>query len=202
MGWREALREVRRKSIHMIPGFFAIPFIYWLGRGVAAAVSALFFTLYALNELSLRGVIRVKVPIAYHTYMFMARRWELENKTFIGTVYFWGVATLAIILLPPTASAAAIMVSSFGDAAAAIIGKLVGGPLNPINPRKTLAGSAAMLLVSTLSCMVAGYDAAASLVIALAATLVEAATRRSLDDEYSVPIAAAITAAAASALRL
>ncbi len=201
-GLEAVARELRRKSIHMIPGFFAIPFIYWLGRPVAAAVSLLFLTLYLLHELSMRGVLKLRVPIAYHTYMLMARDWELETGTFIGPVYFWSVATAAIILLPAKAAAAAIMVSSFGDAAAALTGRLVKGPRNPLNPRKTIAGSVAMLSASTCSCLLAGLSPAASLLVAVAATLVEAATRRDVDDEYTVPIAAAITALLALKLHI
>ncbi len=186
------LVEVRRKSIHVIPGFLAIPFIVWLGRPIALAVSAFFLALYGLNELSLRYGLGWRVPIAYHTYLLMARREELRERTFIGTVYFWGVTTAAIALLPPEPAAAAVMVSSLGDAAAAIVGRALSNPRNPLNRRKSVAGSLAMLCTSAISCMATGFPLYSSLAIAAVATLVEAATRRSLDDEFTVPVAAAL----------
>ena len=187
------LREIKRKSIHVIPGFLAIPFVVWLGRPIALATSLFFLTLYTLNEASLRKNLGWKVPIAYHTYKIMARREELEGRTFIGTVYFWSLTSLIIALLPPEPAAAAIMVSSLGDAVAAIVGRAMPRPRNLLNSRKSLAGSLAMLLVSTFVCTLVGFDIIKSLAIALLSTIVEACTKKSVNDEITVPLAAAVS---------
>ena len=188
------LREVRRKSIHVIPGFLAIPFVIWLGRLIAALTALFFFTIYTLNEISLRYGLRWRVPIAYHTYTVMARREELEKKTFIGTVYFWGLTLLIILVLPPVPAAAAIMISSLGDAAAAIIGQAYPYPRNPLNKRKSIPGTLAMYLVSLGILLLLGYSLVASLITALIPTIAESATRVSVNDEITVPVAAAVSA--------
>ncbi len=188
------LKEIRRKSIHVIPGFLAILFIIWLGRPIAALTALFFFTIYILNEISLRYGLRWRVPIAYHTYMVMARREELEKKTFIGTVYFWGLTLLIILVLPPVPAAAAIMISSLGDAVAAIIGRAYPYPRNPLNKRKSIPGALAMYLVSIGILLLLGYSLVASLIAALIPTLAESATRVSVNDEITVPIAAAVLA--------
>ena len=190
MSREEVLKEIKRKSIHVIPGFFAIPFIEWLGKPYALAVSILFFTLYALNEYALRTGKNWKVPIAGHTYEIMARKEELEKKTFIGTVYFWGLTILIIAFLPPQQAAAAIMISSFGDAAAAIVGKAVGGPRIPYNRRKTVSGSIAMFIVSLISCLLAGVSIYAGIIVSLLSTIAESLTTVSVNDEISVPVTA------------
>ncbi|NPA99225.1 MAG: hypothetical protein GXO43_07585 [Crenarchaeota archaeon] len=193
MSREEVLKEIKRKSIHVIPGFFAIPFIEWLGKPYALAVSILFFTLYALNEYALRTGKKWKVPIAGHTYEIMARKEELEKKTFIGTVYFWGLTILIIALLPPQQAAAAVMISSFGDAAAAIVGKALGGPRVPYNRRKTIAGSISMFIVSLLSCMAAGIPVQQGLLVSLISTIAESATRISVNDEITVPVVSSVS---------
>ncbi len=129
--WDEVLREVKRKSIHVILGFVAIPIVIWLGKVVAIPMALLFLALYALNELHLKGLIRRPIPIATHTFRIMARREEIEKRTFIGTVFFWSLTVVIVALLPPVKAVAAIMVSSFGDAAAAIVGKAFPKPSIP-----------------------------------------------------------------------
>ncbi len=187
------LKEIRRKSIHVIPGFLAIPFVIWLGRPIALATALFFFTIYTLNEISLRKNLGWKVPIAYNTYMIMARKHELEQRTFIGTVYFWGLTALIIALLPPEPAAAAIIVSSLGDAAAAITGRALPVPSNPLNKRKSLIGSGAMFATSIISCLLVGFNILGSIVIALSSTIAEALTRKSVNDEITVPLVAAIS---------
>ncbi len=190
---KDVLKEIKRKSIHVIPGIFAIPFIEWLGKPYALAVSAFFFTLYSLNEYALRTGKKWSVPIAGHTFKIMARREELEKRTFIGTVYFWGLTILIIAFLPPTQAVATVMISSFGDAAAAIIGKALGGPRIPYNKRKTVIGSVAMFLVSVASCLVAGIQLYPSLFASGISTIAESLTRTSVNDELTVPVVAGIS---------
>jgi phytol kinase len=188
----EVVAELRRKSIHVIPGFLAYPVVMWLGRLAGVLISALFLLLYLLNELSLRKGLRVKVPIAYHTYRVMAREEELKGRYFTGTIYFWLLTLVTILLLEPQRAVAAVMVSSLGDAAAAITGKAIGGARWPFNKRKTLAGSLAMLAVSISSCLLVGIQLPASLAVPLIATIVEASTRPSVLDELTVPLAALV----------
>ena len=189
----EVAAELRRKSIHVIPGFLAYPVIIYLGKPAALIISALFLALYALNEVPLRKGLRLKVPITYHTCMVMARREELEGKYFTGTIYFWFTTPVTIALLEPLRAVAAVMVSSLGDAAAAIAGKALGGVRLPFNRGKTLSGSLAMLAVSALSCLLAGLPLYLSATVAVVATVVEALTRSSVLDELTVPLAVLVT---------
>ncbi len=189
----QVLFEVKRKSIHVIPGFAALPIVVWLGKHVAVPIALFFLTLYALNELYLKGIVRFKVPIAYQTYRIMARRDEVEKKYFTGTIYFWAMTVAIIVLLEPVKAAAAVMVSSLGDAAAAIIGKALPNPHNPLNKGKSIAGSLAMFTVSLLSCIVAGLSIKVSLIVALLATITESLTTISVLDELTVPAVTAIT---------
>ncbi len=55
----------------------AVPFIIWLGKLIALSTALFFFTIYALNEISLRKGLEWKIPIAYQTYIIMARKHAL-----------------------------------------------------------------------------------------------------------------------------
>lgn len=200
--WDDVVREVRRKSIHIIPGVMAIPVVVWGGKLVSVPIAAFFFALYLLHEVSLRMNLRFRVPIAYHTYTMMAREEEIKGKHFRGATYFWGITLLLVALLPPIHAAASVMVSAFGDAAAAIVGKAVGGPRLPLVPRKTVAGTTAMFLAGTASCLVVGLPVVIALLTAATSTIAEWLCKRSVDDELAVPAVAAVTITiAANALK-
>jgi len=189
---KEVIKEIKRKSIHLIPGFCAVPVVVWLGNPIATIIAAFFFTIYTLHEAALRFGWSIDIPIASQTFKIMARREELEGKYFTGTVYFWGCTLAIVALMEPVRAAAAVMVSSFGDAAAAIIGKQFNNIKLPYNPRKTLAGSIAMFLTSLVSCLIVGVPLTPSLVTSLVSTIVESLTKNSILDELTVPITAAL----------
>ncbi|QOJ78769.1 hypothetical protein IG193_08475 [Infirmifilum lucidum] len=188
----EVVAEIRRKSIHAIPGFMAIPVVVWLGNPYATAIACFFLVLYALNEASLRLKLNWRIPIAWHTYRLMARRDELERGYFTGTVYFWAVTTAVVWLMEPHLAAATVMVSSFGDAAAAIFGKALGGPRVPLS-NKTLTGFAGMFLASMASTLICGVRVEAALLASLLSAAVELATPLSTLDELTVPVTAALS---------
>jgi len=114
----DVVREIERKSIHLIPGFLAVPVVVWLGNPIATAIASFFLAVYALHELTRRLGLNVGVPIASQTFRVMARREELKGRYFTGTVYFWACTVATVALMEPHRAAAAVMVSSFGDAAA------------------------------------------------------------------------------------
>ncbi len=123
----------------------------------------------------------------------MAREEELKGRYFTGTVYFWACTLAIVALMEPHLAAAAVMISSFGDAAAAITGKAIPKPKLPYNKAKTLAGSLAMFLTSTISCLAAGIPLPTALTASALSTLAESLTRKSVLDEATVPITAATT---------
>ena len=194
MDVESALVELKRKSIHMIPGFAAIPVVVWLGKAWGLAISALFLVLYTLNELHLKGFIRRPIPIATHTFKIMARREEIERRTFAGTIMFWSSTLALIALLSPVKAAAAVMVSSLGDAAAAILGKLFGGPRIPWT-RKTVVGTVSMFIVSTVCVLIVGLGLTRAVVTSVSASIAEAFTAISMLDELTVPAVAGIVLA-------
>jgi len=188
----EIRAEVKRKLIHMIPGFLAIPVVVWIGNPIATLIAAFFLAIYSIHEAKLRLGLKFDVPIASQTFKVMARREELEKGYFTGAVYFWACTLAIVAIMEPVRAAAAVMVSSFGDAAAAIMGKAIPLVKLPYNPSKSLGGFLGMLVMSALSCLVAGIPITVSLVVAAVSALVESLTRVSVLDELTVPVVAAL----------
>jgi uncharacterized protein (TIGR00297 family) len=118
--------EWTRKAIHAGMGFFALAlrFLDWKA-GAALALAALLFNVFVMPRVG-RGIYRDGV-----------RRHDA------GIVAYPAMVLLLILVfrgpyLPIAAAVWAMM--AFGDPAAAIVGRTIGGPALPWNPRKTWVG--------------------------------------------------------------
>ena len=147
-------REIRRKSIHMIPGILGpivviLPAYFFgeiVGRISGVLISSFFLAIYSLNQLYLKGKINREIPIATKTFRRMARDIELKNQSFMGPVYFWAITTILLLVLNLEVAITGVWISSIGDAAAAIFGSEFDGAKIPYNKRKTITGSFAFFV--------------------------------------------------------
>ena len=147
-------REIRRKSIHMIPGVLgpvvvllpAYLFGEIIGRISGIMISSFFLIIYTLNQLHLSGKIKSEIPIATKTFRRMARDIELRNQSFMGPIYFWAITTLLLVFFNLEVAIAGVWISSIGDAAAAIFGSEFGETKIPYNKRKSIVGSTAFFI--------------------------------------------------------
>ncbi len=98
-----------------------------------------------------------------------------------------------MLLLPLIPAAVAVMIPGLGVAVAAITGREYPSPRNLVNKNKSITGSTAMLLVSTLPGILLGYTLIHALLTAILPTIAEALTRKSVNDEIIIPVTAAIT---------
>ena len=141
--------EWKRKAVHAAMGLFALA-LHWLDRtgAAACAAAALAFNVWAMPRIG-RGLYREGV----------VRRHDP------GIVAYPAVVLLLVLVfgdtdLPIVAAVWAMM--AFGDPAAAIFGKTVGGPALPWNPRKTWIGFFANWAVAgTTSVLVFAFVVAA-----------------------------------------
>ena len=100
----------------------------------------------------------------------------------LGPVTLGIGAMLALLLYPKTASTIAIFALAFGDSAAALIGKSVGGIRIPLTRGKTLAGSFACFAVVLAVTYRFTGNFSVSLVIALSASIFEALPATDMDN--------------------
>ena len=135
--------EWKRKAVHAGMGLFAL-LLRWLTwpEAAACALAALLFNLYAMPRIG-RGIYR-----------------DPSRPRDTGIVAY-AAAVLGLILLfrhdLPVAAALWAMLA-FGDPAATIAGKTLGGPALPWNPEKTWTGFLANWAVAG-SCAVLFYAA-------------------------------------------
>ncbi|MGQ4832563.1 MAG: diacylglycerol/polyprenol kinase family protein [Candidatus Asgardarchaeia archaeon] len=152
----ETKREIRRMSIHIIPGVLGpivvtLPACFFgelIGRILGVSISMFFFILYFLNQLYLSGKISREIPITTATYRIMARDYELEKRTFLGGVYFWAILVVMFLFFDLNVAMVGVWISSMGDATAAIVGREFGVHKIPYNKRKSVEGFVAFILAA------------------------------------------------------
>jgi phytol kinase len=181
--------ELIRKSIHMLIAF--VPFLTGLlGREITfslLAAGALFYT-YA-EILRSQGV---QVAFISRVTCAAARNGD-SNRLILGPVTLALGAMVSLLLYPETAASIAIYALAFGDSFSSIAGKLFGRIPLPLSGRKTFEGSLACFLsVLYVVGRMIGFNSK-TLIIALAATLLEAIPLGDLDN-IVLPIGTGFTA--------
>ncbi|HSK11170.1 MAG TPA: DUF92 domain-containing protein [Vicinamibacterales bacterium] len=185
--------ETRRQVVHMLMALFALllRFLAWW-QAALCALAAFLFNLVVLPRL---GGISLYRPDD------RARGYPL------GILFYPLSILLLILAFPrrPDIVAASWGILAVGDAAATLVGRRVGGRRLRWNPEKTVAGSAALVVAGGAAGILLAawtrpavsplppiaFVLVAPVLAALAAAVVESLPVR-LDDNISVPIAAAI----------
>jgi len=179
--------EWKRKAVHAGMGLFALT-LRWLDAGPAAAIAlaALLFNAIVMPRIG-RGIYR-----------------DPSSRRDAGIVAYPAMVLLLILVfagkyLPIAAAVWAMM--AFGDPAAAIAGRLVGGPSLPWNREKTwvgllanwaVASAASVAVFLFVSARPAGADAAAILVIGAAVYAFLESVRSGIDDNVVAALPTAL----------
>ena len=182
--------EVFRKAIHVaiaaVPSIAAIDVLFAGGLLVAG------IAIYVAAEQARISGTRVAL-ISAITVLALRER---DRQGFVlGPVTLGLGAMLALLLYPEPAASVAIYALAFGDSAASVVGTTVGRLKIPFTGGKSVAGSlACFLAVLAVTLRVTG-DLNASLAIAAAAALLEAAPTRDYDN-LLIPVGAGLVALA------
>lgn len=189
--------ELFRKILHFVLLGIYFPFLFafetwWISAGFAFALILLIYPLLALAE---------QIP-AFSSFVNERKKGELKNSMVLalGMVVFsicicWGWAGDKLLVL------ASVYAWGVGDAFAALVGKRFGKHkihLRFADPHKSMEGSAAMFVSSTIAVMIillirGGLDFNGCLLVAAAgaavSTLVELCTKGGFDT-ITCPVAA------------
>jgi uncharacterized protein (TIGR00297 family) len=186
--------ESARQLVHVAVGAFALLLrVLTPAQAAACAAAALLFNLIVLPRLGRERLFRPG---------------ELAARRLTG-IAIYPASVLALVLIFPDRLdlvAAAWGILAAGDGVATIVGTRVGGPRWPWNPRKTVAGSLAFFLAGAVAATaLAAWTAPAvtpmpspwftwlaPTLAAAVAALIETMPA-SLDDNISVPAAAAMS---------
>jgi phytol kinase len=169
--------EILRKGIHLFIAF--VPAIASISLGLAVGLLSGGVLFYAACErLRMEGF---SVPLISKVTALAARRRD-GNGFVLGPVTLGLGALLSLLLYPNPAASIAIYALAFGDGLSSLIGKTFGSLRIPFTGGKSVEGSLTCLIaVFVASCAVTG-DVLRSFVIAVAATVVEAAPTKDFDN--------------------
>ena len=169
--------ELLRKSIHLLIAF--VPAIASVNLGFAVGLLASGVLFYAACEgLRIEGW---RVPIVSKVTILAARRRD-GNGYVLGPVTLGLGALLSLLLYPNPAASIAIYALAFGDGLSSLVGKTFGSVRLPFTGGKSLEGSLACMAATFVAAYALTGNAPKSLVIAVAAMVVEAAPTKDLDN--------------------
>lgn len=169
--------EMFRKSIHLT--IAAVPAIAAVDVLAAAGLLAVGIAVYTAAEQARLAGVRVAF---ISNITFLALR-ERDRQGFVlGPVTLGLGAMLALLLYPEPAASVAIYALAFGDSAAAVVGTAIGRLRIPFTGGKSVAGTVACFLAVLAVTLHVTGEPGASLAIAAAGALLEAAPTRDWDN--------------------
>ncbi len=169
--------ELTRKAIHLLIAL--VPFIQSFSKPLAIFLLAGGILAYILFELlRMRGIT---VPLISWVTARAARLRD-DGHFVTGPITLGLGALLAVLLFPPAPAKIAIFILAFADGFSSLVGKTLGKIRLPLTQGKSLEGSITCFTLSFLSAYLVSGRAGGSLVIALVATIVEAAPTKDWDN--------------------
>ena len=183
--------ELSRKGIHLASA--TVPVAYAAGAPRAAVLAAL-----AGAGVVAVGIERARARSPRARALFERLVGPLlrahEHHHLSGATWMCAAYLLAVALFPRPAAVAAMLAVAFGDAAAAVVGRLAAQRRHTPAGGKTWAGSTACLAATTLGALlVARLGAPAALACGLAAALAER-PHLAVDDNIRIVLAAGTAA--------
>lgn len=172
-------REFFRKSVHFVSLLIVIIY-YYFGKELTLDFLTLVLCCFLVIEY-LRVEKEIRIPIFWKLYR------SKEKNKLSGNIQFLIGSIIAISVFPKEVASAAILMTTFGDSAAALIGMSYGKNWIKGLPERAWEGVISEFLVN----MVIGYlflsNWMVALTMALAATIVETLTYK-LDDNLIIPL--------------
>ncbi|MDQ1276236.1 MAG: hypothetical protein QG610_1811 [Euryarchaeota archaeon] len=179
---REVIFEVMRKSVHLVSIFIVLIYEFF-GKDAILWVLMLFLVTVLFLEY-FRIEEGMKIPFFYMMYR------EHEAYSLGGHIYFALGAIAVISLFDREIAYAAVLMTTFGDMVAAMVGKFYGKRRifrEVFKNDKSLEGSASEFIIDLLVGLAIIGNPIVSLIMAFSATLTETAVNR-IDDNLIIPI--------------
>ena len=169
--------EVVRKSLHLL--IAVVPLLAAVNLSATMTLLAIGTVFYTFAEASRRQGNPV---LLVSDITLIASRDKDRGGFVLGPVTLGLGAMLSLILYPEPSASLAIFALAFGDGFASLVGTLVRGPKIPFLRGKTFAGSFACFLAVFLITLSLTMKPAQSLMVAAAATVLEAIPAGNFDN--------------------
>lgn len=179
---REFILEILRKSVHLVSILIVLIYKFYGKEAILWALMLFLVTVLFLDYFRVEHGIRI--PLFYIMYR------KSEADRFGGHIFFALGAISVISLFSREIAYAAVLMTTFGDLAAALIGKFYGKRRvfqKIFKNDKSIEGSASEFLVDFLIGLLILGNPIVSLVMAFLATLAETAVNK-IDDNLIVPV--------------
>ncbi|WIM43651.1 SEC59/DGK1/VTE5 family protein [Methanosarcina mazei] len=179
---REPVFEILRKSVHLVSIFIVLIYEFFGKDAILWVLMVFLVTVLFLEYLRLEKGMRIP-------FFYMMYREEEANRPG-GHIYFALGAIAAISLFSREIAYAAVLMTTFGDLVAALIGKSYGKRRifrETFKNDKSLEGSVSEFITDLLVGLVITGNPIVSLVMAFIATLTETAVNR-IDDNLVIPV--------------
>jgi phytol kinase len=174
--------EFLRKAVHMVSILIVLIYEFFGKEAILWALISFLVTMLFLDYFRLEH--NMKIPFFYIMYR------ENEANRLGGHIFFSLGAITAIALFSKEVAYVAILMTTFGDMTATLIGKFYGKKrvfYRIFKNDKSIEGSASEFLIDFLIGMLILGNPLVSLVMAFFATLAETAVSK-IDDNLVVPI--------------
>lgn len=173
----EIRTELFRKALHIL--IAVVPFLAAFSTPATMALLGAGTIFYAVAEF-LRS--RGHEVFLISRLTILASRDRDRGRFVLGPITLGVGAMLALMLYPEPAASMAIFALAFGDSISCLVGKFYGSIRIPFTGGKTYAGSFACFLVVLFIAYRMTASISLSLIIAVAATTLEALPTRDLDN--------------------
>jgi len=176
--WAQDIRtEILRKSIHLLIGL--TPTLAAWNYGATVALLGAGIIVYAYAEILRRQGIEV---VLLSRVTALAARKRDAGKFVMGPVTLGLGALLSLILYPEPAASVAIYALAFGDGLSSLVGRALGSIRLPFTGGKSLEGSLTCFVAVLSSSYAVTQSVGSSAVIAVTATVLEAAPTKDADN--------------------
>lgn len=171
--------ELKRKAVHVTSVLIVILY-YFLPKEAILPILTLLLILFLELEF-IRIDLRLKIPFFHELYR------EAEKDRLSGNVFFIMGAIIAISVFSKEIAIAAILMTTFGDASAAIFGKRFGRIWIPKLNNRAVEGCMAEFVVDLLIGFIFLNSGLIIVVMAGTATIVETVVDK-MDDNLLIPL--------------
>jgi len=187
-------RETVRKLVHIFYGLLVVFSLGIAGKlAVCVALAAVLAAGLLLSELVL---MKVRVPFIYEILEVCDRDYHIRIRPGFGPLRFTLGALVTTVIFSERTASASLLLLTFVDAAAAVVGMNFGKTRIPWSSRKTFEGSAAGFVAGTIvASAVLPFRIAA--IAAAVAAFVESFD---FDDNVTLPVSAGVAIKMAEAV--
>lgn len=174
---REVRTELIRKSIHLL--IAVVPTLAAWNLWFTVVLLGVGIIVYTYAE-----ILRIQgfEVMVLSKITAMAARQRDAGKFVMGPVTLGLGALLALVLYPQPAASIAIYALAFGDGLSSLVGRTFGTIRLPFTGGKSLEGSLTCFLAVLSAAYAVSYNAPRSALVALVATVVEAAPTKDIDN--------------------